>query len=485
MKRAFDAFAFAAATVFALAAAAVAGGNSHFFRDDFAGFFLARSQPFWRILATPIDVHFVPLHRLVNQLVYSLAPLDFDVALAVLVAFHALAVATLYATLRALKDAPSNTVLVFLYATNVYLGVLFLWWTAGLHRLPYVALALVTLYHYLAYRRTARARSVVVAWLCFVAALGFYTKAALIPAVMLGMEICLLRETAPGQLRKNGRVIAAFVATSALYVLLARSLIASQFSQLHLEPGFLLEFELRSFAVLAAGVFGDVSRPWVAPANFIFMGAWLAFAAYTIARAPWNAVVWAVAITLVALNFGVVAVSQRTVRYGLSLAATPRYYFELMFIVVLFVAMALHNLPARSPIAALARHPGRRLAMTLVASGMLLALAVVSFAHFESLLETRRYRRNRDAKVFVDNLRADLDALRRRPQGEFAFVDGLVPSYLTGKSADHVRRYSKFLGIFGFEARFDPAASTLYAITEQGEVRPVLRQRTRQPARGD
>jgi hypothetical protein len=479
VKKAFDAFAFAAAAVFALAVVAVAGRNSHFFRDDFAGFFLARSEPLWRVLATPIDVHFVPLHRLVNQLVYSLAPLDFGVALAVLLFFHAAAVATLHATLRALKDSPSNRVLVFLYATNVYLGVLFLWWTSGLHRLPYVALALATLYQYLAYRRAGRSRSLVGAWICFVAALGFYTKAALIPAVMLGMEICLLRDTAPWQRLRNGSVIAGFVVTSALYVALTRSLVASQFSQLHLDPGFLLAFELRSFAVLAAGVFGDVSRAWLAPANFVFIGAWLGFAAYTIARAPWNAVVWGVGIALVALNFGFVAVSQRTASYGLSLAATPRYYFELMFLVVLFVGMALHNLPARPPLAAFEKHPGRKVAATAVACGMLLATAAVSFARFEGLLDTRRYRRNRDAKVFIDNLRADLEALRSRPQREFAFVDGLVPGYLTGKTAHHVRRYSEFLETFDFEARFDPAAPTLYAITEEGHVRPVVVRKAR------
>lgn len=39
------------------------------------------------------------------------------------------------------------------------------------------------------------------------AALGFYTKAALIPAVLLGVEICLLRDSAAGAWRRNAAVL--------------------------------------------------------------------------------------------------------------------------------------------------------------------------------------------------------------------------------------------------------------------------------------
>lgn len=479
MKRAFDAFALAAAAVFALATAVTSARNSHFLRDDFAGFYLAHGEPLGRVLLTPIDVHFVPLHRLVNQLVYSAAPLDFGVAVAVLLAFHAIGVGALWATLRALKDSPVNGPLLFLYATNVYLGVLFLWWTSGLHRLPYVAFALLTLFHYLAYRRAGRPRNLIAAWVCFVAALGFYTKAALIPAVMLGLEICLLRGAPPGRLRRDLAVIAVFFATSALWIALTRSVVAGPFSQLHLDPGFLLDFELRSFAVLAAGVFGGVagaSGSW-APSATLVGAAWLAFIGYTIARRPWNAVVWSVAIALVALNFGVVAVSHRAAHYGLVLVTTPRYYFELMYLVVLFAGVALHDLPAR-PVASLpARGPRRRAAALAGAGGLLLACGATSFAHFEGLVASRRYRGNREARVFVHNLQSGLAAVRSRPQRDYAFVDGLVPSSLTGKTAAHVRRHSVFLQLFDFEPSFDPAAPTLYAIGEDGEVRRVGRRR--------
>ena len=86
----------------------------------------------------------------------------------------------------------------------------------------------------------------------------------------------------------------------------------------------------------------------------------------------------------------------------------------------------------------------------------------------------------RQAKEFVENLTAGLDELRADRREDFAFVDGLAPRFLTGKTAAHIRRYSDFLTVFDFDARFDTAASRLYRITETGEVRRVGRGRDRQ-----
>lgn len=37
-------------------------------------------------------------------------------------------------------------------------------------------------------------------------------------------------------------------------------------------------------------------------------------------------------------------------RFGLSMASTCRYYFEPMFVVILFIGMALGNLPPRAEV---------------------------------------------------------------------------------------------------------------------------------------
>jgi len=476
-RRTFDAFAFAGAAVFAAAAVCFAKRNSHFLTDDFAGFYLVATQPFLKVLSTPIDVHFVPLHRLVTQLIYSIAPLDFGVALSVLVFFHGIAVVTLYATLRQLKESPVNAVLVFFYATNVYLGVLFLWWTSGLHRLPYIAFAIATVYHYVKYRRGRSRKSLLFAAACFAAALGFYSKAVLIPATLLGVEVCLLRGTPRRQLAGNLLVISAFLAAAVLYAVFTRAVIDSAFTQIHVDAGFLLDFERRSFAILSEGVFGVVYQGSAKLLNAVLFGFWVLFIAYTVARQPKNATAWIAGIALVAANVAVIAISHRTERFGLSIANSYRYYFELMYLVVLFAGIALHNLPPRAWPPSFAGNPRWRPAWVALACCLLAAMASMSFLRFASLLELPRYRRHLQAKEFVENLTAGLDELRADRRDDFAFIDGLAPAFLTGKTAAHIRRYSDFLKVFEFDARFGTAAPRLYRITETGEVRRVGRDR--------
>ena len=467
MKRPIAGFAFAASAGYAVAAAIVAWSNSHFLRDDLAGFFIALHEPLHLAAMMPIDVHFVPLHRFVNHLVYALAPMRFGVAVSLLLAVHAVTVLLLYALLQRLKDSPVNGVLLFFYGTNVHLGVLFMWWTSGLHRLPYIALAVGTIYYYVIHRSERRGRHLACAGLCFVAALGFYSKAALIPLTLLGLEIALLRDTSKADFLRNLRVIAFFGVVAALQVWLARSVVDSRFSQLHFDPGFLLAFEARSFAILSEQVFGFEYWPILLPVNAVFFGGWLVFIAFTIYRRRWNAVVWSVGLGVVAVQFAVIGVSHRTATHGLSTAASDRYYFELMHIVVLFVGLVLQDLPSPGSRVEAAGRRRRRFGIAVGCSALAL-MATLSFARFTWLVESPRYQRHRDARVFDLNLMRGLAKLRERPDGKVALVDGLAPVYLTGKTAAHIRRYSDFVPIFDPGVRFDPAASRLYRVTDTG-----------------
>jgi hypothetical protein len=159
------------------------------------------------------------------------------------------------------------------------------------------------------------------------------------------------------------------------------------------------------------------------------------------------------------------------------MANAYRYYFELMFLVVLFVGMALHNLPRRARPFFFAGKPRWRAALVVLAGCLLVGMASMSYLNFDALLDTRRYRRHRQAKEFIENLTVGLDALRAESPEDFAFIDGLAPVFITGKTAAHIRRYSDFLTIFDFDARFDTLAPRLYRITETGEIRQVVRGR--------
>ena len=102
-------------------------------------------------------------------------------------------------------------------------------------------------------------------------------------------------------------------------------------------------------------------------------------------------------------------------------------------------------------------------------------MAAFSFARFTWLVESPRYRRHREARVFNLNLMRGLAELRERPDGNVALVDGLAPVYLTGKTAAHIRRHSDFVPIFDPDVRFNPAATRLYRVTDTGTFERVRR----------
>src|SRR5262249_32819793 len=149
--------------------------------DDIVGLFQARQLPFWKYLATPIDVHFVPLHRFATYLIGRFAPANFGLAVGVLLAFHLLAGFFLYRALELLHPPWLNAVFVSWYATHVYVGVLFTWWTSGLHRLPYILFLAIAVCAYVKYRWKARLSGFLAVVGAYAAAMGFFEKAALLP----------------------------------------------------------------------------------------------------------------------------------------------------------------------------------------------------------------------------------------------------------------------------------------------------------------
>jgi len=63
-----------------------------------------------------------------------------------------------------------------------------------------------------------------------------------------------------------------------------------------------------------------------------------------------------------------------------------------------------------------------------------------------------------------------LAELRADPPDDFAFVDGVVPKYVTGVAGARVARHSRFLQLFEIDASFDPQAKNLYRIDEDGHL---------------
>src|SRR5688572_18996531 len=147
-------FAWLLTIAFTGALLAFARQEGCFFGDDFSTFSLAQQSRLPDALIVPLGSQIVPLHRALAFFLYSAAPLDWTAALAVLAAFHALGVAYLYKVLRLFHPTRINAAIVAAYATNVFAGVQFTWFSAGLARAPYVLFALMAIYHYRRFSET-------------------------------------------------------------------------------------------------------------------------------------------------------------------------------------------------------------------------------------------------------------------------------------------------------------------------------------------
>jgi hypothetical protein len=246
--------------------ARVALESTHFIGDDLLSFLWGRTMPLPEFLLTPIDVHPVPAHRLVSYAVNALWPLDYRPALMVLAAFHGLGLAALYAVLEEVEESPLNGFLVAVYGVNLYLSPLLLWWTAGLHRLPYVAGSLLAVWLYLRFRRSGRLRDAAGVGVAMVVALGFYPKAALVPLVLVGLDVALGSHGAGARARTRLVVLATLALLCAGYSALWSSLVDPRAQALNTSAAFQLDFQIVSWKILSLASLGRLYDPrdWLA-----------------------------------------------------------------------------------------------------------------------------------------------------------------------------------------------------------------------------
>jgi len=313
--------------------------NSYFIADDYDHFIQAGKLPLLDFLATPIDVHYAPLHKLFSALILKLAPLNFDMALAVLLIFHGFSVYMLYRLLQELRASRLNLLIVFVYASNIFVFHPLLWWSAGIHRFPYILLSIVSLYSYVRYRRSRSIIDIACCYLAFALAFGFYSKAVLIPAYILGLELCLSWRQGLHRLVERFWLGCSMLLVSLAYVIwyLEFSTITQQGPSASIEVALQLIFQ--NFKVLAVSLlFCSYTTPslefnWALVLFFIGC----TFGGFFKVRAA--LLPWSVLLALLFLNFAVIAASGRGQMFAEYLAFILRYYFEIMFIVAIFFSL--------------------------------------------------------------------------------------------------------------------------------------------------
>lgn len=159
--------------------------HSDFSNDDLDNFVLMQHTGFWKFLMMPADVHYVPLHRLMSWIAYHVAPMNFSVAIVILLTFHVGTLILLVRTLHLLKAGQFGDLIVCGYASSAILVYGLMWWAHAEHRAPYVFLDACAIYNYLAWTKNSNRFHLLFVALAFVAAFGFYEKAVLIPIHML------------------------------------------------------------------------------------------------------------------------------------------------------------------------------------------------------------------------------------------------------------------------------------------------------------
>ena len=437
-------------------------GSSTFLSDDFRHFALVLERPFWEQLVTPIDVHFAPLHRAASYLIYTSRPLDFSLAVFVLLGFHVAGTLYLYATLQALRRTSLNRVLILLYATNVFLFVPFLWWSSGIHRFPYILCAVACLYHYVRYRDT-RSRGQLLAVVGFLlAGVGFYTKAFLIPVYLFALEICLLDRTSPARARRNLLVVGSLALASAIGFQLSRGALQEHFAALNFPWTEIVALTGHGLKILGDGLLTD-APPALFPAA-VTLVVWVALFGYSVAVRPSNGMLWLVGLAVIALNLGVVATSARS-EYGLFMAYSPRLYFELTFLVVLFGALILHRCMERRSAGWFEKGVPRQILAAGLAA-LAVGYAISSYSSASALLETR-YAKYLQAREFMENLSTGLEELSAAGQ-EFSLVDETLPRHVSGLARG--LRYSILLPILGVKGAFEHPTAVRYRVDDEGRL---------------
>lgn len=471
-------FAVAVAVAFTGAITSYALNHGYFYGDDYSTFYLQVTEPFGRALLAPLGSQIVPLHRIVTFSTRTVAPMNYPVAVGVLLIFHAVAVIYLYRTLELIAHRKLNLVFVALYAVYVSFGPNLIWFTSGMTRFPYIAFATAATYYYLHYTKTQNRRDLALVALSYLLALGFYSKAILIPLVCVGLDVALHGPRGAARLPEGaGRakwiVIGVLCAVSAVYVGVMLWTLHAGGEKTTTNWLTHVVYQKVAWAVFANSLFDRIlyyEHPTDVP-SILPVLPWFGVAAYTIYRSRSLVWVWLVAGVWIIANVLIIATSNRTVAFGIFMAFESRHYYELCFVLVLLLAIVAERLSDAPEI--------RRLSSggpAVVSSAVLAALFALhgAFAYrgFTRLFESA-FGDMQASRRYMRQLQNDLDKSEIRDDPEATFVDKHVPMFLDPIDFSFQRQSQLFEAI-GVKANYGSWFTAKYAINNDGHVFRIL-----------
>jgi hypothetical protein len=474
----FTPFIIAAVAVQCIATLIVMNRISFFIGDDLNAVELLQQTGFLTFITTSVDVHLVPLHRLVNYVLHSLWPLNFTAATIFMTGCHAASAWALYRLLQRLNPSRFNTVLLLMFALNGYVIILMHWWSAGLHRLPYILLSIISCHGFVRFHEQRRARFAVLALLCQVAAAGFFIKAILIPACWAGLLFCLVDFRQWKNYRHELLLVAAGLMLSLAYVgfyAMANpdDMIAGGNRGEVMRAGLLAGTSITGHMLLQMPV-SHATLPWVNAG----LGT-LLLAAVIYARRSWRAVLAGVALVLV--NLAMILMSSRATFYGALIIFIPYYYAELMFVIALFASLAWREIvtamQARRATRGTVRKAGsgRAALHPALAIVTLVACAGYALAGWHTAMLALKPGPDEDhwrSAQFMRNLQQDMANTSAQ---QLNLLDTLLPSHFRfGTLFRKPLPASMFLSWHGWQLRQPSPELPLHFIDADGHIRTVV-----------
>lgn len=451
---------------FALAWGFFAYNHSHFITHDLKNFLLATQVSFADYLALSVDIHFVPLHRALNYTILSLFPMSFSAALVLLLCFHLLALFFLYRLLQVLNAGPANALILFLYACNAFLAVPLMWWSSGLHRFPYIMLSIICLYHYACYRRWHKKKSVFYCAVAYLLALGFYSKAILIPVYILALELCLWSVRPSQKVADNFKLIGILLAFFMAYCFWY-----TQYADTKITP-VVSDFNITSIIdTVSIGV--NVTLMSIVPLtksltnSWIFYGILITLFLVFLVNKELRVLPLVCGLGLIVLNIAVIAVSSRGYQFGVFLVFTPRYYYELYFLVAIFSCLAFGDYLNRRIYEWIGKTslPG----ITVVVSAFLLVYLFLSVRYSAAQLENKMQR----YEFAAHYVRGLMESVFIHESGTLSLVDEPIPDRISSGVSRRPIMLSEYFSLYGYAADFVSPSDALYRVGQDGYLQEV------------
>lgn len=311
--------------------------NSWFLGQDFDHLVLLQNLSFADYLINPIDIHApLLLHRLVTWFVFEVMGMHYDLAVALLVFTHLVGCIYLYKLLQLIKPGVLAVAVVTIYAVNFYIVDLLMWWSAGLHRFPYILCALGACYHTIKICDGKYYAHTALALLYFITALGFFEKGIFIPLYVAWVVLCryVLAKEMPGF--KQFAVVAIMTMGSAFYLLALwhpEQLRPSIHDSLHAAYVY-FSAALQIFMPFAH----SKSLYATALISFVLLSTFLIFRN----RLHFFTVFGLILVFFV--NVWPLASSSRVAMFGLDVVLLNRYYFDMAFLFSIFLYCLLVEL---------------------------------------------------------------------------------------------------------------------------------------------